>query len=126
MGIQDQDQVEEGGDGDEDKLVILSDSSSRESEDSTLKRWNKYQAEVGKLTFKQRMRKMRRELDEYLAPRPDECAPGEDLSEHEFLAKIEEIERAVTSSAMGNKSWLLLRGQLGACRVERDHANYDR
>ena len=69
---------------------------------------------------------MRRELDEYLAPGPDECAPGEDLSEHEFLAKIEEIERAVTSSAMGNKSWLLLRGQLGACRVERNHENYDR
>ena len=58
--------------------------------------------------------------------RPDECAPGEELSEEEFLAKIQEIECAVTSSAMGNKSWLLLRGELGACRVERGHANYAR
>ena len=108
MRIQDRDQAEGGGDGDDKKLVILSSSSSSESEDSTTKRWNKYQEEIekeiGKLTFKQQIRKMRRELDEYLAPGPDECASGEELSEEDFLAMIEEIESAVTSSAMGNKS----------------------
>ena len=43
-----------------------------------------------------------------------------------ILAMIEEIESAVTSSAMGNKSWVLLRSQLGACRVKRAHENYAR
>ena len=69
---------------------------------------------------------MRRELDEYLAPKPDECAPGEELSDESFLAMVEEIETAVTSSAMGYKSWQMLKEQLGACRVERGHDNYDR
>ena len=126
MRIQDKAQAEGGGDGDDKKLVILSSSSSSESEDSTTKRWNKYQEEIGKLTLKQRIRKMRRELDEYLAPKPDECAPGEELSEESFLAMVGEIETAVTSSAMGYKSWGMLKEQLGACRVERGHANYDR
>ena len=72
------------------------------------------------------MKKMRKELDECLAPGPDERAPGEDLSEEKFLAMIEDIESAVASSAMGNKSWLLIRAKLGACRVERSHVNYDR
>ena len=88
--------------------MILTSSSSSESEDSTTKRWNKYQEKIekefGGLTFKQRIRKMRRELDEYLAPKPDECAPGEELSDESFLAMVEEIETAVTSSAMGFKS----------------------
>ena len=48
------------------------------------------------------------------------------MSEEDFLAMIEEIESAVTSSAMGNKSWVLLRSKLGACRVERAHENYAR
>ena len=69
---------------------------------------------------------MRRELDEYLAPKPDECAPGEELSEESFLAMVGEIETAVTSSAMGYKSWRMLKEQLGACRVDRGHENYDR
>ena len=49
-----------------------------------------------------------------------------DLSKENFLAMVGEIETAVTSSAMGYKSWRMLKEQLGACRVERGHENYDR
>ena len=129
MKLQDQANGEGGGDEDNYELMMLSNNSSDKSEDSTLKKWNKYQAELladAGLTFKQRVRKMRRELDEYLAPSPDERAPGEDLSEENFLAMVGGIETAVTSSAMGFKSWGMLKEQLGACRVERGHENYDR
>ena len=69
---------------------------------------------------------MSREFDEYLAPTLDERAPGEDLSEENFLAMVGEIETAVTSSAMGYKSWRMLKERLGVCWVGRGHENYDR
>ena len=82
-GTANQNGDEFGNSGDDcgENLLVLSSSSTSESEDSILARWRKFQEkDHGKLAFKQRMRKIRREMDEYLAPGPDESAPGEDCS----------------------------------------------
>ena len=124
MDSQDLTEARSVGDGAGDEQQILSDSSSSDSEDTTEARWRKFKSET--LTLKQLRRKIRREWANWYTPDPDECAPGEKLSDEKFREEVEAIERAVTESAMGPQGWLRLRARLGACRVDRGHARYAR